>query len=66
MLEGDLDNCAAAVNSMIISAASKSIPKGTGNGKKKIVPWWNDECKKAIKERNHAFRNLRNLRKCEM
>lgn len=25
-----------------------------------MVQWWNDKCKNAIKERNHAFRILRN------
>jgi cytoplasmic iron level regulating protein YaaA (DUF328/UPF0246 family) len=27
---------------------------------KKMVQWWNNECKNAIKEINHAFRILRN------
>jgi len=25
----------------------------------KIVPWWNDECTKAVKDRNKAFRELK-------
>lgn len=29
------------------------------NGKGKMVPWWNDECRNAIKERNRAFRILK-------
>lgn len=24
----------------------------------KIVPWWNEECIKAVKDRNKAFREL--------
>jgi len=58
-MEGDVNSCAAAVTSMIISAATTCIPKSTVNEKKKIVPWWNDECKNAIKNRNNAFRILR-------
>lgn len=55
-MEADRDSCAVAVTSMINSAAS---PKSTVNGKKKMVPWWSDECKNAIKARNDAFRILR-------
>lgn len=44
---------------MIISAVSACIPKSTMNGKGKMVPWWNDECRNAIKERNRAFRILK-------
>lgn len=32
-----------------------SHPKG-----KNHVPWWNEECKKAIKERNKAYKEAKN------
>lgn len=45
--------------SHIINAANASIPKRTTQGKKKVVPWWNEECSRAIRERNKAFRELK-------
>lgn len=44
---------------MIISAASACIPRSTMNGKGKMVPCRNDECRNAIKEKNRPFRILR-------
>lgn len=58
-MKDDVDRCAVAVTPAIISAASTCIPKSTVNRKKKMVPWWNDECNNAIKYINHPFRILR-------
>lgn len=40
----------------IISAATRSIPKSTGRKKNKLVPWWDEKCKQAVKSRNKAFK----------
>lgn len=58
-MEGDVNTCTSAVSCSIINAASTCIPKSIMKGKRKMVPWWNNECKYAIKERNGAFRVLR-------
>lgn len=57
--EDDIDLCSDRLNAIIINAAEESIPKSEGNGRMKIVPGWNKECTKAIKDRNKAFRELR-------
>lgn len=43
----------------IIQAAEEIIPKSKGVGCTKNVPWWNNDCKAAIKARNKAFRHLK-------
>lgn len=43
------------VTSMIIEAASKSIPKMVITGNKKAVLLWNGDCGSAIKDRNYAY-----------
>ncbi|MGL4646262.1 MAG: hypothetical protein ACRCVL_03935, partial [Cetobacterium sp.] len=58
-LDGDIDVCSDRLTSIIINAAEESIPKAKGKVRLKIVPWWNDECTKAAKVRNKAFRELR-------
>ena len=58
-MDGDIDYCAGSVTAMITRAATASIPKKSISGKKKSVPWWNEECTRAIRDRNRAFRVLR-------
>jgi len=52
-----------ALNNRIIAiikgAAEKCIPKGKGIRKSKIVPWWNEECNEAIRNKRKAFRKLK-------
>ncbi len=48
----------ALVNEIILSA-EETIPKSKGNRKCKNVPWWNDECSKAVKARNKAFKYVK-------
>lgn len=43
----------------IIGGASQTIPNGTGNNTKKLVPLWSEECKEAVKSRNRAFKLLK-------
>lgn len=45
----------------IIQSAEETIPKSNGTKRTKSVPWWNDNCSKAIKARNKAFRELKKL-----
>lgn len=40
----------------LILAAIESIPKSKGRTGQKVVPWWDDECKEAVKNRNKAFK----------
>lgn len=51
-----VDNVNNAVCNAILLAASQTIPKKGGREKKKIVPWRTNECDKAIKSRNKAFK----------
>lgn len=39
---------------VIIQIAEETIPKSTGGKRKKSVPWWDDNCSKAIKIRNRG------------
>lgn len=46
-------------NEIMHSTAKKVIGKGSGLKQHKVVPWWSDECNKAIKARNKAFRKVK-------
>ncbi len=54
--EVDIDLCSERLNSVIINAAEESIPKSESKDRLRIVPWWNEECTKAVKDRNRVFR----------
>ena len=43
----------------IIQSAEETIPKSTGSRRKKNVLWWDENCRKAVKSRNKAFRQLK-------
>ena len=43
---------------LLIQAADKAIPKTRFSKKLTKVPWFNDSCKKAIKERKKAQRKI--------
>jgi len=45
-------NC--VVSSFILVAASQSVPISQNQKKQINVPWWNDKCSEAIKDRNRA------------
>lgn len=44
---------------IIIDIANKSVPKTSGKRKKKYKPWFNEECKDAIKARQHALNTFK-------
>lgn len=54
-IEDDIDKGTKKLSLILVKAAEGSIPKVEGHGKKKAVPWWNEECSKSIKSRNKAF-----------
>lgn len=43
---------------MIIGAPSARIPQSTMKRRRKMVPWWNDEYRNDIKERQLSQQNL--------
>ena len=43
----------------ITQSAEETIPKRTGSRREKNVPWWDGNCRKAVKSRNKAFRQLK-------
>lgn len=53
-----VDEINSSVSSFILDAASQSIPVSQNQKKQTNVPWWNDKCSEAIKDRNRAFKNL--------
>ena len=43
----------------IVGAAEKAISRSKGGRKGKVVPWWDEKCREAVRSRNRAFRKLR-------
>lgn len=40
------------ISQSILSSADEAIPKTTGKGMRRAVPWWNDECQLVVREKN--------------
>lgn len=60
----DINTAVNQLNDAIILSADKNIGKIIINPTKKIVPWWNESCKSAVKECKRAlnrYRRTRNL-----
>ena len=57
----DCENPAELFTSLLYSAAEKSIPRTSTNPKHPNKHWFNDDCRKAIKERKSVLRQF-NLR----
>ena len=55
----DVDTLNLSVCEGILDAARKAIQKKGGKRVKKIFPWWAEECDKAVKFRNKAFKMLK-------
>lgn len=55
----DIETLESKIKNGIITAAMKSIPKSKGNVKRKTVPWWDEECKEAVRNRNKAFKIMK-------
>jgi len=60
-LECDVEECTKQITEHIINAANLDIPKRSTKGRKNMFPWWNEECCRTIKERNKAFKTLKNI-----
>lgn len=58
-LNEDIEVVEGKIREIFIEAANQAISKSKGKMKRKAVPWWSDECAKAVKDRNKAFRILR-------
>ena len=58
-LNDDIDDINVEVAEAIFKAAEISIPRSTGNGKRKRAMFWNDECDKAVKDREKARRKIK-------
>lgn len=54
----DVERYESELQQSIHMAAVIAILKTLGKLLRKAVPWWNDKCKKAVKNRNNAFRIL--------
>lgn len=52
----DINKVISEFTYMLQESANKSIPKTSGKINSKAVPWWNDECKIAIKEAKKALK----------
>lgn len=55
----DIEEYEMRVRQSIYVAAEATIPKRSGKSKRKAVPWWNDKCEEAVKNRNRSFRILK-------
>ena len=58
-LDQDIDDLTVTLTEIIINAAEASIPVSGGNPTKTPTPWWNEECKTALRERKRAERALK-------
>lgn len=61
----DVDKFNAELVTAIIQSAEETIPKCGGSRKRRAVPWWDESCGEAVKERNRAFRRLKTLHSME-
>ena len=55
----DVDELNSKITNILCEAAEEVIGKSSGMRKRKMVPWWSDDCKEAVKSRNKAFRNIK-------
>ena len=58
---GDCDDPTKLFTSLLIDAAKQSVPQTSTNPKRPDKPWYNDDCKQAVKDRKQALRKF-NLR----
>ncbi|KAI5737170.1 hypothetical protein M8J76_010687 [Diaphorina citri] len=58
-LNPDTDIAIEEFTEDIISACVNNIPRSNPQNAKPRVPWWNEECYKAIKEKNKCYRRYK-------
>ncbi len=56
---GDIDEINKQVTSAIIKAAERAIPRSKNEKNRRLVPWWMEECRQAVRNRNRAFREVK-------
>ena len=56
---GSIDEETNRVTQELLSAAEECVPRSKGGRTKRVVPWWSEECRAAIKERNRALNRAR-------
>lgn len=54
-----VDDFNSKITEVLHSTAVEIIGKGSGVGRRKMVPWWSEDCKTAIQARNKAFRKVK-------
>lgn len=55
-LSDDIEELNNIIINIIYESAEETIGKTSGAKKRKMVPWWSDECREAVKNRNKAFK----------
>lgn len=58
-INANIEDFSLHVSAGIVSAATTAIPKTKPVSLGRIVPWWNKDCRMAVKNRNKAFRVLK-------
>ncbi len=59
VVEDSVETFCDSITKLIMEAATLFIPQRIAGQKNKNIPWWKEECSKAIKERNKTFKQLR-------
>uniref|UniRef100_A0A3P9LEU6 Reverse transcriptase domain-containing protein n=1 Tax=Oryzias latipes TaxID=8090 RepID=A0A3P9LEU6_ORYLA len=71
-MESTAEEMEKKIRNLIISAAQKTIPRSKATMTRKNVPWWTEDCKIAVKNRNkglkllkrtHTYENLLNYKR---
>lgn len=55
----DVEELNSMITGILYESAEETIGKSTGMRKKKMVPWWSEVCKEAVKARNKAFKVIK-------
>jgi len=61
-LSEDIEELNNLIVNIIHNSAEEIIGKTSGVKKKKMVPWWSNECREAVKNRNKAFKAIKSNR----
>src|SRR5207253_7537495 len=54
----DVGSAVADFTATVTAAAHASIPRSSTKASRLPVPWWNEECKRAVQERKQALHRL--------
>lgn len=59
VLTDNVNELNTTVTDILCSSAEEVIGKSSGRRVRKMVPWWSDDCKEAVRSRNKAFKVLK-------